>query len=167
MFLFSRPFLYEETAAGERIVSWRVWLLIWLVPALFGVTALGLAAGAAYRQATTVPGEGEVVRVYAWEGETPFDRGVTNYGPVFRYEFKPGEMAEASTGMSSPDWNFEVGSRHAIRFNPKRKGNVMVPGRHNWAVAGVIGLIALVTALPAWWGHVRVRRWQREARQQR
>lgn len=160
MFLFSQPFLCATTETGERIVSWRVWLLIWLVPGLFALAALGLLGEAGYRQLSTVPGEGEVVRVYQWPGETVFDRGTVNYAPVFRYAFKPGEMTEASTGLSHPGWNFAVGSRHAIRYNPNRKGDVMLPGAHNWAVAGVIGLIALVTALPAWWGHTRVRRWQ-------
>lgn len=163
MFLFSQPFLLQETEAGERIVSWRVWLLIWVVPVLFAVAAMVLAGEAAWRQLSTVPGEGEVVRVYAWEGETMFDRGTTNYGPVFRYEFAPGESAEATSGMSHPDWNFEIGTRMPIRYNPRTKTDVVLPGAHNWAVAGVIALIALVTALPALWGHRRVTRWQRGA----
>ena len=161
MFLFSQPFLFATTEAGERIVSWRVWLLIWLVPVLFAAAALFLAGHAGWRQVSTVPGTGEVVRVYAWEGETVFDRGRTNYAPVFRYEFAPGEMTTASVGMSHPGWNFEIGSKMPIRYNPHRKMNVVLPGPHNWAVAGVIGAIALITAVPAWWGHRRVRRWQR------
>ncbi|MDU8926828.1 hypothetical protein RXV86_05490 [Alisedimentitalea sp. MJ-SS2] len=161
MFLFSQPFLFGTDKSGNRVVSWRVWLLIWIVPGLFVLAALGLLAEAGYRQLSTVPGTGEVVRVYEWEGETPFDKGRMNYGPVFRYEFQPGEMTEASTGKSHPGWNFEIGTRMPIRYTPNRKVNVMLPGGHNWAVPGVIGLFALMMALPAWWGHRRVRRWQR------
>ncbi|MDQ2088464.1 DUF3592 domain-containing protein [Marimonas arenosa] len=161
MFLFSQPFLWTETAAGERIVSWRAWVLLWVVPALFAVAALILLAAASYRQLSTVPGEGEVVRVYAWDGETIFDRGSINYSPVFRYEFAPGDVTEATSGMSHPGWNFEIGSRHAIRYNPRRKTDVVLPGAHNWAPAAVIAALALLTGLPAIWGHRRLRRWQR------
>lgn len=164
MFLFSRPFLFEETGSGRRIVSWRVWLLIWLVPGMFALAAAGLAGWTGLRYLSTVPGEGEVVRVYSWPGETIFERGVTNYGPVFRYEFAPDEETEASTGMSSPAWNFEIGSRHAIRFDPRVKGNVMLAGWHNWFLAGMVALVAAMTALPAWWGHRRVRRWLHHGR---
>ena len=164
MFLFSQPFLIRETAEGARLVSWRVWFLTWLLPAAFGLTAAGLAGWTGLRYLTYERGTGEVVRVYAWEGESWFDRGVTNYGPVFRYEFASGEETEASTGMSAPGWNFEIGSRHPIRFDPTARGDVMLEGRHNWAVAAAIGAIALVTALPALWLHRRVRRWQLAAK---
>jgi hypothetical protein len=164
MFLFSRPFLFEETEAGERVVSWRVWLLIWLVPVLFAGAAIVLAGQTFWQIERSVAGQGEVVRVYAWPGETLFDRGTTNYSPVLRYENTPGEMTEASTGMSHPAWNFEIGSKMEILYTPGYKGNVMLPGPHNWAVARVIGLIALVTAVPALWAHRRVRRWQKGGR---
>lgn len=161
MFLFSRPFLYAETAAGERIVSWRVWLFIWLLPGMFALATVAMLGEAAWRLQGTIEGQGEVVRVYAFEGETVFDRGTINYSPVFRYEFAPGEMTEASTGMSHPDWNFEVGSVHEILFKPRYKTDVSLPGPHNWAVAWVIGAIAIALAFPAMWVHRRVRRWQR------
>ena len=164
MFLFSRPFLTEETAEGVRLASWRVWFFIWLVPVAFAAAAVILGMATGLRYLATVPGEGEVVRVYSQAGETVFDRGVTNYAPVFRYEFAPGEETEASAGMAAPGWNFEIGSRHAIRFDPKVKGDVMLPGRHNWVVAWIMALIAAVLALPALWAHLRVRRWQRGGR---
>lgn len=168
MFLFSRPFLFEETAAGARVVSWRVWLFIWLVPGLFGLAALLLAGETAWRLQGRVEVVGEVVRVYAFEGETLFDRGTVNYSPVFRYDFAtgdaPGDITEASTGMSHKDWNFPIGAEMPIRFNPTYKTDVTLPGPHNWVVAWIIGLIAAVTALPALWAHRRVRGWQRGAR---
>lgn len=162
MFLFSRPFLYEVTAAGERIVSWRVWLFIWLVPGVFALAVAYLSAEALWRFYGTIPGQGEVVRVYAWPGETVFDRDKTNYSPVFRYEFAPGDMTEASTGMSNPKWNFEVGSTHEILFKKNYKTNVTLPGAHNWAAAWVIAVITLIFTMPAIWAHRRVRRWQRQ-----
>lgn len=160
MWLTSQPYLLREAPDGRRLVSWRMWVLVWVVPACFAMGALWLAIEAGYKRLATVPGEGEVVRVYAWEGATPFDRGAVNYAPVFRYVWSDGQATEASVGMSHPDWDYPVGSRHAIRYFPGRKADVILPGRHNWAAAQVIAAIAALCLLPAAWGTWRLRRWQ-------
>ncbi|MDA7430365.1 hypothetical protein PGB28_18035 [Primorskyibacter aestuariivivens] len=158
--LFSQRYFLRETGDGRRLISWRVWVLVWVAPALFALAFVVLLGEAAYKRLATVPGEGEVVRVYAWEGETWFDRGTTNYAPVLRYVWSDGKPTEASTGMSHPDWNFEIGSRHMIRYFPGAKADLVLPGAHNWSVAWVIGAIAAVLLLPALWGTWRLKKWQ-------
>lgn len=161
MFLFSQPFLFKTHPDGRREVSWRLWVLIWVLPAGLTVAALWLAAVAAYGQLATRPTTGEVVRVYGWEGETVFDRGTMNYSPVFRYVWSDGKETEASTGMSHPAWNFAVGSRHEIRYFPVRKRDVILPGWPNWLPALIILGMAVVVAVPALFAALRLRRWQR------
>lgn len=103
---------------GTREASWRMWLLIYLLPALFFVAA-GMEASLSRLFLTIAePARGEVVRVYEWEGWNPWNGSTADYSPVFRYRFSDGEMTDASTGMSSPNWNFPVGSHHDILFNP-------------------------------------------------
>ncbi|MGV6849006.1 MAG: DUF3592 domain-containing protein [Marinibacterium sp.] len=160
MFLFSQPFLYKIHADERREASWRLWLLIWILPAGFALAAIWLVAVAAYGQVATQPATGEVVRVYGWEGGTIFDRGTMNYSPVFRYRWSDGADTEASTGMSRPEWNYAIGSRHDIRYFPARKRDVILPGWHNWLPALIIFGMAAVLAVPALLAALRLRRWQ-------
>jgi len=155
--LTSQPFLLRTTPEGRRLVSWRMWVLVWVTPGVFALAALWLAAEAGWTRLTFVPGEGEVVRVHARDGRTLFDRGRVNHAPVFRYVWSDGQATDASVGMSHPDWSFAVGSRHAILYNPRRKADVVLPGPHNWAVAGVLAALA---ALPALWASRAFRRWR-------
>jgi len=159
--LFSQPFLLRTTPDGRREVSWRVWLLIWLAPVLFAAAGALMLLVEGYRHLATRPAEATVVRVYAWDGDTIFDRGSTNYGPVFRYRWSDGEYTEATSGMSHPDWNFEIGSVKPIRYFPGRKANVVFPGLHNFLPGIVVALIGAVLALPALWLDRRLRRWRR------
>lgn len=159
MFL-SQPHFLKEYPDGQRVVSWRSWVLVWLLPGLFLLAAAALVGEAVYARLATVPARGEVVRVYAWPGETWFDRGVTNYAPVLRYEWSDGSLTEASAGNSHPDWNFPVGSQHDIRYFPGAKTDVVLPGPHNWFAAAVIGGIGLVLLVPALWLTRRLLRWR-------
>lgn len=162
MFLFSRPFLFAEEG-GRRIVSWRVWLFVWIVPALFALSALVMAGEVAWRLSQMERGEGEVSFVYSWPGETLFNRGTMNYAPVFIYRVD-GEEIRASTWMADPDWDFPLGSQHEILYDPRGALDVMLPGPKNWAVPRVVAMIALGFAIPALLLHGLVRRWQRGVR---
>jgi hypothetical protein len=159
--LLSQPFLFRESPDGRREVSWRVWVLIWVAPLLFLAAATLMLGYEGWRHLASVPNQGEVVRVYAWDGETIFDKGSTNYSPVFRYRFSDGSLTEASAGMSHPDWNFDIGSVHAIRTFPHTKRNVVLPGWQNWAAGLIVGGIGAVLLPPALWLTARARRWQR------
>ena len=157
----SQRFLWQTLPDGRREVSWRLWVLIWIAPVLFLAASVLMLGAEGWRHATSTPGEGEVVRVYAWEGETIFDRGTTNYGPVFRYVWSDGQPTEATSGMSHPDWNFDIGSRHAIRWFEDAKRNVVLPGLHNWLAGLIIGAIGLALLPFALLITGAIRKWQR------
>ncbi len=155
-------FFVRSLDDGTRQIGWRLWVLIWVLPTLFLAAATLMLVYEGYRHATSVPTKGEVVRVYEWEGDTVFDRGVTNYGPVFRYTWTDGTETEATSGLSHPDFNFAIGSSHDIRYFADAKRNVVLPGMHNWMAPLIILGIGVVTALPALWGTARLKRWQRK-----
>jgi hypothetical protein len=158
--LMRRQYLWTD-AAGVRHVGWRVWFLIWLVPGLFALATLWFIIVPTAQLAGWSRAEAVVSQVYAWEGETPFDRGVMQYAPLLCYTWTDGSETCATPGQRHRDWNFEVGSTHEILFDPARKANVALPGFDNqWALALAIGIITLVTGAIALYGHLRVRRWR-------
>ena len=159
--LGSQAFFWRTLEDGRREVSWRVWVLIWVAPVLFLLAGAGLLVWEGYRHLASVPTEAEVVRVYEWDGEGLFTSGTKLYGPVFRYVWSDGETTEATSGMSDPDWNFEIGSTHQIRYFPAYKANVVFPGAHNWLPGLIVGAIGLILTGPALWGSLRIRRWLR------
>lgn len=135
-------------------------MLIFLLPVLFLGTAAALALESYTFVAKAERTTGEVVRVYAWEGWNPRDGTTTDYSPVFRYRFSNSEMTEASTGQSSPNWNFEIGSRHDILFTPDQKRDVRQDRFEQlWALPVTIGLIGLVLLIPAVIAAVCLMRW--------
>lgn len=161
MHLNSQAYFWHTTPDGRREISWRTWLLVWILPGLLLLAAVVMLGWESYRHLATVPTTGEVVRVYAWEGETMFDRGDTNYGPVFRYTWTDGTETEASVGMSHKDWNFEIGSVHPIRYFAGSKTNVVLPGAVNFYAGLIVGALGLVCMIPALFAASRLRRWQR------
>ncbi|PHR96784.1 MAG: hypothetical protein COA78_28360 [Blastopirellula sp.] len=155
-------YLLRTTADGRRLVSWRAWVLIFLLPSL----VLGMAAILAMESFNIVSRyqrtTGEVVRVYDWPGANPWDGETTDYSPVFRYEFKPGEVTEASTGQSSSNWNHAIGSRHEILFDPSQKKVVKQDNFEQlWALPVTIGAIGGVLLIPALIAAAYVRRWRK------
>ncbi|MCU4652147.1 DUF3592 domain-containing protein [Roseibacterium sp. SDUM158016] len=156
-----RQYLWTD-AQGQRHVGWRVWLLLWVFPALFAVATLLLGGVALVQTLGWERGEAYVRQVYAWEGETPFDRGVVQYSPVLCYVWTDGAETCATPGQRHRDWNFEVGSRHAVLYDPSERGQLRLAevGQQRMLPLA-IGGIALGTALLALLGHVRLRRWQR------
>jgi hypothetical protein len=156
-----RQYLWTDMQ-GRRHVGWRVWLLLWVFPALFAVATLLLGSVALVQTFGWERGEAYVRQVYAWEGETPFDRGVMQYSPVLCYVWTDGAETCATPGQRHRDWNFEVGSLHAVLYDPSERGQVRLAevGQQRMLPLA-IGGIALGTALLALFGHVRLRRWQR------
>jgi Protein of unknown function (DUF3592) len=146
---------------GRRLVSWRTWLLIFLLPGLFLSAAWILSMESISIVSNYQRTTGEVVRVYDWEGYNPWDGETTDYSPVFRYAFRPGEMTEASTGQSSPNWNYALGSRHEILFDPTAKNDVKQDNFEQlWAVPAIIGAMGAVLLIPALIAAFFLRRWQ-------
>lgn len=158
----TQPFFLRTGPDGRRQVSWRVWVLIFVLPALM----IGAALLLAFESHSFVNGAqrtmGEVVRVYSWDSNNPWDGEHTAYSPVFRYTFAPGDITEASLGMKSANWNFPIGSRHEILFDPSQKGNVGLDSfEYLWAVPAIVGAIGLILLLPALVATAFVLRWLR------
>ncbi|RMH50593.1 MAG: DUF3592 domain-containing protein [Alphaproteobacteria bacterium] len=164
MMPLSRAPLWATLPDGRRVVSRRVWFLLFLTPALFALAAALFAGQSLIITASWTRTTGEVVRVYAWEGWNPVDGATTDYSPVFRYEFAPGETTEASTGQSSPNWNFPPGTRRVIYFNPGTKGDVRQDDFEQlWALPATLAGLAAAALVPALIAFARIRRWQRRA----
>lgn len=152
-------FILRTLPDGRRQASWRIWVLIWVAPALFAVAAAGLALQTLYLQSTMVETKGTVVRVYAWDSANPFDEGSKVYGPVFRYSWTDGSETDATAGTSSSLWNFPIGAELPIRYHPDTKDDIVVIGPTEWLMARVIAILAIATAIPALIGAFAVRRW--------
>ncbi|OAN74621.1 hypothetical protein A8B82_17850 [Sulfitobacter sp. EhC04] len=150
----SRPYLWRNDVTG-RAVSWRVWVLIWLCPVIFALAAVWLFAQTWYDLTHSVEADAQVVRIYRWD-----DTG--GVAPLMRYTDPQGQTHEATPGLRHPDWDFEIGSTRPIRYFPDRQGDIILPGAHNWFVAQVIAVIALVLVIPALILHRRLRRWLKE-----
>lgn len=159
------PYYFFRTLPdGRRQVSWRVWLLIFVAPVLFLAFAAFFTINSLLIVTNYQRTMGEVVRVYEAPGYTPWDGETTDYSPVFRYEFKPGQTTDASTGQSSPNWNFAIGSKHAILFDPAQKRNVKLDNVEQlWALPAIIGAIGGAVLIPALIAAAFIRRWQRNA----
>jgi len=148
---------------GVRHVSWRLWVLVWVAPALFTLAALFLAFDTLRVQSGTEVTTGTVVEVYEWDNDAPqiFYPGDRVYGPVFEYQWTDGSRTRASTGASHTGWNFPVGTEMPIRYWPDRKADVTIVGPMEWYLARTIGLIAAVTFLPALLVTLLLWRWKR------
>ncbi|MEM7059613.1 MAG: DUF3592 domain-containing protein [Pseudomonadota bacterium] len=159
----SSPFLLRTLVDGTREISWRVWVLVWVLPVCFLGGALCVALYTAYLQSVTEVTTGTVVKVYDWPNDGPqiFYPGDKVYSPVYGYVWSDGTETEATAGTSHTQWNFPVGSEHQIRFHPDRKDDVILVGPTEWLVAKVVGLIGICLAPLALLITVRLRRWQR------
>lgn len=154
-------FLIRTRRDGSREASGTMWFLIWILPVLFAVAAIGLTAQTLYLQAVTVETTGTVVRVYEWDSDNPFDEGPKVYGPVFRYTWTDGKPTEATAGVSSSLWNFPIGTERPIRYHPGSKENIIVVGPSEWLVARVIAILTILTAIPALIASFVLRGWLR------
>ncbi len=160
-YMSRRNFLARTNPDGSRELSLRLWLLVWVAPVLFLVAAAYEGVIAWDRVHNSVPVMGVVDKVYSWPGTSPFDRGVTNYSPRFRYTDEAGREVSATSGNSHPDWNFPLGTQMEIRHFPGRNADIVIPGPHNWFVVRVVGLIGLALIVPAALASLLLIRWKR------
>lgn len=152
-------YLYTDPA-GKRHVGWRTWFLLWLLPVVTLGAALVVFLEIAWRQQAGMLVEAEVVQVYQWEGDTPFDRGEAQFSPVFTFEDARGRQLRLTPGLRHADWNYPVGSRHMVRY-VDGAGRVTIPGTLEYKIPAVVGLVGLFFALVALFFHLRLRRWER------
>ena len=156
----SRPQMASQQAPKHwlrAIPKWRLQVALFAMPVLFAAVALLFATESAWFQLRAGKAEGEVVRVYTWDGESFLD-GDKVYGPVFRYRWSDGTFTEASLGVSHKAWNFPVGSTRTILYDRSRKADVRVAGFFfNWGIPAVLFALSLATLLPAWllWHRLR------------
>ena len=160
-------YLLRTNPDGSRQISWRMWVLIWVLPVVMALGALVMAAWAQYLRESYVETQGTVTHVYAWENDAPqiFYPGEKIYSPRFRYTWSDGTETEATTGSSHTGWNFEIGSSHTIRYDPSHKDDVVLAGPSEWWVATYVGWIAAVCLIPALIGTALVLRWQVRGKQ--
>lgn len=131
-------------------IQWRRLTLVMLVPGVLAVMALGQVWVELTKSWRTVPTIAVVAKVYETTSNAPWNREASLYAPVFLYTWSDGEETLASAGMRRQDWNFPIGTEMEIRYFPDWKGDVVIPGGHNWIPAGVMAAMALVTAVPGW-----------------
>lgn len=140
-----------------RDMSWRqrLAIILFAFPVLCTLAALLFFAESALYYAKSEPVTGTVVQVYARPGETIFDRGQTNYEPIFTYMDGTRER-RASVGSGHSSFAYEVGETATIRAIPGDNGNVRLDTWQGmWFVpvtlsvfAGIsLGIAALLWAL--------------------
>ena len=157
-------FLWRTLPDGTRQVSWRAWVLVWVLPVLFAGAALLFSMITLYQQHAMVVTEGEVVHVYAWDSDNPLDEGPKVYSPRWRYIWSDGQPTEATVGVSSSLWNFPIGTKRQIRYWPDRKDDIMLVDDTEWLLVRVLAIIAMITATPALLVTLLIRRWLAAAR---
>ncbi len=151
-----------RTRDGKREASKRMWFLIFLLPVGFLCASIFLTFSSLVFYARAEPARGEVARVYEWEGWTPWTGETKIYSPVFRYQFSDGSQTEASTGQSSPNWNFEIGSTHEILYLPNHKDDVKLNNFETfWAAPAIITGITAAALLPSLLAATLLLRWLR------
>lgn len=155
-------FFLRTLPDGRRQVGWRLWVLIFVLPAVIFAGALWLAFIEMVFLDRAKSTQGEVVRVYDYESWDPWHGDATFYSPVFRYEFSDGSMTEASLGEASPAFNFAVGSSHEILFDSTRKTDLQLNDFwFHWLLPLVIAAVGVVMFLPSLGGAWLLLRWQR------
>jgi len=145
-------FFFTYNKRGKTVPSVRTVVLVWIAPFLFVAAGLFWLATSFYWVIGAEETTGVVSNMYTWEAENVVENGQTLYGPVFTYIWSDGSETDASLGMSSPTFNFEIGSKHSILFDPKIKGNIRFPGfEYNYlgpviivAIGAMFSLISLV-----------------------
>ena len=152
-------YLWRTLPDGRRQVSWRTWVLVWVIPVCFAGAALLFALITLYQQQAMAVTEGEVVKVYEWDSDNPLDEGPKVYSPVWRYTWTDGTQTEATAGVSSSLWNFPIGTKRQIRYWSDRKDNVVLVDPTEWLIARVLAVIAACALVPALIGTFLIRRW--------
>jgi len=158
----NRLYLWQTPPDGSRRISLGLWILVWLVPAWFGLVAVLLLVGAVDKMLNTEPVQGQVVSVEQSVFVNTYNNKETiSYIPVFSYQLADGTTVQASPDTPGPNWNFEVGTKMEIRYFPNRTTTIVIPGPQNWYPAEVMALVGFVTALFALYFRSVLRRWQK------
>ena len=159
-------FWVTTDAEGNRHIGSVLWGLLGAVPtAMLAVSAFLLfnLFEETFRYERTM---GEVVEVRSFVSTAPWNRGTTEYVPVFLYTWTDGASTRAGVNLASASYNFPIGSRHEILFNPDRRDDVRIAGAHNWIVPGGFAALTLLTLVAFGVLHRRLRRWEAGGRRE-
>ncbi len=165
MILLGGTGFFRKTVGNVTVPTWRLKLLVWLLPMLTLGAGLLWAVASFMWLSNAVETTGTVTKVYAWEE----DGAPTLYSPEFSYIWSDGEATIGTLGLSSTDFNFEVGSEHTVLYDPDNKGILRFPGFvFNYfgpmvilAIGAMFALISLV--LWVWVKAIARQRDQKEA----
>ncbi len=143
---------FRKTVGNITVPTWKTKLLVWMMPAMFLAVALMFLLSSFMWVLNATETTGTVTDVYEWAADETVENGLVLYGPEFEYVWTDGSLTKGALGLSSPDYNFEIGSQHRILFDPEVKGNVRFSGfMFNYllgtiilSVAAMFGLISLV-----------------------
>jgi len=141
-------FLFRKTVGDVTVPTWRAKLLVWMMPILFLGAGLGWLVSSFMWVSNAQETIGTVTQVYEQGTNTATDGTDVFFSPEFSYTWTDGSQTIGALGLSSPEFNFEIGSEHAILFDPSQKGNVRFPGfAFNYFAAIVILAISAMFAL--------------------
>jgi len=141
-------FLFRKTVGDVTVPTWRAKLLVWMMPILFLGLGLGWLVSSYMWVSNAKETIGTVTQVYEQGTNTATDGTDVFFNPEFSYAWTDGSQTIGVLGLSSPEFNFEIGSEHAILFDPSQKGNVRFPGfAFNYFGAIVILAISAMFAL--------------------
>jgi len=98
-----------------------MWYLVMLIPLTTLGIGLFLLSDAVRFSRTAQPAEGEVISVERQHGEN----GVT-YRPSIRYRTAAGEIRTAPTHISSSGYDYPIGARVRILYDPDAPGSVRI-----------------------------------------
>lgn len=121
----NRGFFFRKSASGQTVPTWGTKLLIWIMPVLFLGAGMGWLASSHSWVANARAAEAVVTAVATMDtaGNDP-----VYYIPEFEFALEDGSKATAKLGLASPDFNFEIGSKHEILYDPVAGGPVRFPG---------------------------------------
>lgn len=151
---FAQAFTYSEF---NKNLTWRarIRIIVFSLPVLLTLAAVGFAVESGLYVLRSEATVGTVVQRYEWPGETLFDRGQTNYEPVFEFALDGEAARRASVGSAHASFDVAVGETAMIRALPGDNGNVrMATWQGLWFIPAMLGLFAAV-AWPVsgalWW----------------
>jgi len=114
---------FRKTVGNVTVPTWRTKVLVWLLPTLTIAAGLFWAFSSFMWLSNAVETTGTVTKIYQWEE----DGAPTLYGPEFSYTWSDGQQTIGTLGLSSPDFNFEIGSEHTVLYDPAQKGMLRFP----------------------------------------
>ncbi len=116
-------FFFRKTVGDITVPTWRTKLLVWLLPMLTIGAGLLWAVSSFIWLSSAVETTGTVTKLYEWQES----EGPIYYSPQFSYIWSDGQETTGSLGLSSPDFNFEIGSEHTVLYDPAQKGMLRFP----------------------------------------